>query len=400
MLAPKAFMTALAEGMLTECLMACNRTKSLAKGGRKRAAIKMGYANYSQKSLDVYHSALLHFLAWSEMRSVEAGDTDRYSFQTILHYRSPAGHRCGSLEDYESDMKDKRRPELRSKNPDVIQTRISVANAFLAFCVSQGFRHKPFSPYLSQVSRAYLDRDEALHYARKIPQILEIEELGEFVRNQRSLRDRAATGLMVFGGLRVNDLLQMRLADVPRRLDLERRGTYRVALNVFGKGRKWRETTIPEWVYNDVREYASRERHHLRKSVLHRGENLPMGKNAAVFVSTARTPNFGQPLTPKFVRAIFEKSKLGHPHLARHGFACWRMIELLAMRGEGLSNMSASPLAEVAMHFDVANTLALEMGHNRIATTEIYLKWARRRLADREMLADLLARIKKVHHER
>jgi integrase len=275
-----------------------------------------------------------------------------------------------------------------------------VANAFLLFCVSQGYRKKEFSPFLAKITNAYLDRDELLVRGKNNTAVPEIEELVEFVLGQTTLRNRVAAGLMLFGGLRVGDMLAMRLSDVPMRLDVERIGTYRVAFKVFGKGRKWRTTTIPEWVYNDLRKLASSERSALRKALLRRNLKVPMGRSAPVFVGIKEGPNFGKPLTSKFVRNIFQGSAVGNPHRARHAFACWRMIELLGMRSVLLQQHPMTALAEAGLHGDVKDMLALEMGHVSVETTEIYLKWARRQIIDRETLSELLYRIQKAHNGR
>jgi integrase len=391
-------MVALEQGFLPDALIASSRTRHLAKGGRKNGAIKIGYKIYSMKSLESYHSALLHFLAWSMMRGREAHDTNRFSITNLLGYRAAKNSLYGSLEDYESDMMDKRRSDLRCTNPNVIRIRIMIANAFLSFCLAQGFRDNPFSPYLSRVNNAYLDRTELLRKSKSEIQLPEIEDLASLVRGQASLRDRAATGLMIFGGLRVFDMLNLRLCDVPQRLELRRIGTYRVALKIFGKGQKWRTTTIPEWVYNDLQEYASTERKKMRKKLLKKGLKLPMSREAPVFVSEKSTIKFGKPLTSKFIRNIFESSLLSHPHKARHAFACWRMIEILGMRMEVVQQHVRTALSEARMHGDIADALALEMGHANVETTDIYLKWARQRILDSDTLADLLSRIQKVHY--
>ena len=193
-------MSALADQFLPDALLASDGTSYLVANGKKNSAIKMGFKDYSAKSLEGYHSALVHFLAWSEMRGIETQDNERYKLQNILHYRTAPDNPYGSLEDYEKDMTDKQRPDLRSTNPHIIRVQIMVANAFLTFCVAQGLREKSFSPYLTSINDAYLDRHELLNRAQTL-EVPEIEALAEFVRGQRSLRDRVATGLMVFGGL-------------------------------------------------------------------------------------------------------------------------------------------------------------------------------------------------------
>lgn len=341
-----------------------------------------------------YHAHLTHFLAWTEFKNSEADSQERFNFKKITNYRVSTSSSLGSLEVYESDMKDKNLPALRTKSPSTIKTRIAVANAFIAFCIALGYRNTTFSPYISTVNKAYLDRNEIFTVTKQIP---EIEELAEFVQGHARLRDRVAAGLIIFGGLRVTDMLSMTIGDVPKILRVQRTGHYRVELQVLGKGSKLRITTIPEWVYNDLSMLATLERDKLRKKLQRRGQRLPMGKDAYVFVNTQNSRNFGKRMSSKFLRNIFSQSPLRHPHAGRHAFACWRMLELIAMRSFQLRQAPMTALLEAGLHQDTMATLQSEMGHERLETTEIYLNWVRRRILDGYDLVRTLRRIEAVN---
>lgn len=397
-LAPKAFIVALAEGSLPDALMASDRTRHLTTGKKSTSAVKLGFRKYSPKSLEVFNTALLHFLAWTEMRNEEDQAPDKFNIKNILHYRPPKCLEYGSLEDYENDMMDKRRPGLRSLNPNTIKTRITIANAFISFSLAQGYRHKNFSPYLSNVNKAYLDRTELHRIFAKSATVPDIEELAIFVRSRRLLRDRVAAGLMIFGGLRRQEIITMSLSDVPRRLELKKVWGNRVSLNVFGKGHKWRTATIPTWVYDDLQEFASIERKKIRRRLLTRGLTLPMGPKSPVFFNTQQTSRFGKALSPKFIRNIYKGSVLKHPHNARHAFACWRLLELLAMRSESLGQSPLTTLLESGMHQDIKAILSNELGHNDPDTTDTYLKWAHSHAPTAASLHNLLLRIQRVNN--
>lgn len=392
--APQAFMVALQQGFYRDALLSNPRTRHLITDTRDRSALKVGFRTYSDETLRKYHQALIHFLGWCELRGAEAANFVRFNYQNIEHYRLAPSGPSASLEDYENDQKDKRRPDVRSSNPLGIRTRIFVANAFLTFCLAVGYRDKPISPYMATANKAYLDRDELKPTRWDLP---DIEDLTKFVRSQGNLRNRVASGLMVFGGLRVGDLLSMTIGDVPKLFDIKRVGAYRVALKVFGKGKKWRTTTIPFWVYDDLANLITSERAEVRKRLISRGLRLPMSKAAPVFVSTYDGKKFGQKLTPSFLRKIFEDSIFNHPHDARHAFAGWRLIELLGMRTAALHETPMTALLEMGLNHDVTETLKLEMGHKSIETTSIYLKWARQHIAENSQFLSYLARIEKAH---
>jgi hypothetical protein len=148
LLAPKAFMVALAEGFLPDSLLASEKTRHLtALKLKESGAIAMGFTNYSPKSLQTYHTALMHFLAWSEMRGHEESNFPKFNFKNLNHYRVPLSNIHASIEDYMSDMMDKRRPDIRSTNPTAIRTRAMVANSFLLFCVA--LLHKAGEGFMS-----------------------------------------------------------------------------------------------------------------------------------------------------------------------------------------------------------------------------------------------------------
>ncbi|SDP34755.1 hypothetical protein SAMN04488512_1142 [Sulfitobacter litoralis] len=260
-----------------DALMSNPATRSFTQAGREQSQLKFGRMKYAPQSLLKYHQHLLHFLAWCEYRGKEDGNFERFSWKHLTAYRKVGLNSAGSLEEYERDQTDKRRPDLRSASPSQVLTRIGIANSFLLFCTATGYRKKAFSPYLATVNKSYLDRHELRHKHWEIP---EVEDLANWVRNQNSVRNRVAAGLMAFGGLRVQDMLQMQCGDIPKLLDAKPIGTWRVGIPVFGKGRKWRTTSIPNWVYTDLLEFVGPERRKLREYWALRGKTLPMGKDA------------------------------------------------------------------------------------------------------------------------
>jgi len=367
--------------------------RRFAQARREQSQLKIGRMKYAPQSLLKYHQHLLHFLAWCEYRGQEEGNLDRFSWENLTAYRKAGINSVGSLEDYERDQTDKRRPDLRSASPSQVLTRIGIANSFLVFCTATGYRQKAFSPYLATANKSYLDRHELRHEHWEIP---EVEDLAEWVRSQDSLRNRVAAGLMVFGGLRVQDMLPSQRGDIPKCLDAKPIGTWRVGIPVFGKGRKWRTTSIPKWVYTDLLEFVGPERRRLREYWASRGKSLPMGREAPIFVST-KEPRFGQPLSRVFLDDMTSRSIIVHPHNARHAFAYWRLIELLAQRAEAIAKTPMTVLMEAGMVQSELEILKFEMGHSRTSTTEGYLKHARSRIGTDRQFHEMLNRLNNVH---
>ena len=153
---------------------------------------------------------------------------------------------------------------------------------------------------------------------------------------QRGLRDRAMITLMYSSGLRVSELVSLRLSDV----DLARG-----VVAVSGKGNKRRLVPVGEVALQCLDEY-------LRARNDRSAETAPCAERGAYLFGNAR----GRPLTRqafwKIIRRYARAAGLGgtaHPHQLRHAFA----THLLA-GGADLRSVQTM------------------LGHANIVTTEIY----------------------------
>jgi integrase/recombinase XerD len=172
---------------------------------------------------------------------------------------------------------------------------------------------------------------------RKLPQILDLDEVERLlaapdVRTPRGLRDAAMLETLYATGLRVSELVSLRLADV--NLD-------HGFLRTVGKGRKERVVPVGELARERLREYLAQSRPVIDK-----------GRRAAALFLTNR----GGPMT----RQNFFKLLRGHalvagitkplsPHKLRHSFAT-HLLE----RGADLRAVQAM------------------LGHADVGTTQIY----------------------------
>ena len=171
----------------------------------------------------------------------------------------------------------------------------------------------------------------------KLPQVLSIEEVDVLLqkpdrKKTSGLRDAALLELLYATGLRVTELVSLRLND----LNLE--AGYLIA---FGKGSKERLVPMGEVAQNVIREYLSQARPQL------------LGKNHSYYLFTARK---GNPLTRQgFWKIIKRYSRAAGiiknitPHTLRHSFAS-HLLE----RGADL------------------RAVQMMLGHADISTTQIY----------------------------
>lgn len=172
---------------------------------------------------------------------------------------------------------------------------------------------------------------------RKLPEFLSIEEVDDLIGvppidHPRGLRDRAMIETLYATGIRVSELVNLRLDGLDQRL-----GTVRV----FGKGRKERLVPLGEQALAILKDYLDNVR----------GTLLRERRSPQVFV-TAR----GKPFTrqgfwknlKRYARAAGIRRNIS-PHMLRHSFAT-HLIE----RGADLRSVQAL------------------LGHADISTTEIY----------------------------
>lgn len=166
------------------------------------------------------------------------------------------------------------------------------------------------------------------------PRVLDPEEVSRLLDARPDLkdrmiyeRDRAMLALLYDSGMRIGELVRLRLGDVDRE---------RKQIIVLGKGRKWRPVLINDNTMEALRRYLA-----LR----------PHSPNDALFLS-----KHGRPIGIRAVRLAFDQfkkaaniKKAASPHTLRHSFA----THLL----EGGADLI---------------TIKDLLGHANVSTTQIY----------------------------
>jgi site-specific recombinase XerD len=178
-------------------------------------------------------------------------------------------------------------------------------------------------------------RPALLRYDRSLPQVLSTDELDNFVQHLTATqyRDRAIFWLLKDGGMRISELMNLRLADV--------NWSKRVLTIRPGKGKRERLVPVTQEAITALSNYMRLER---PKAVSH----------DIVFVNLGRR-GFGQPFRYRSWVAICEQARTAastprvHAHAFRHTFA---------------TNM-----AESGMPLDA---LQRALGHSNMDTVMIY----------------------------
>jgi integrase/recombinase XerD len=179
----------------------------------------------------------------------------------------------------------------------------------------------------------------------KLPDILSVDEISQLLETPdtakpRGARDCAMLELLYAAGLRVSELVNLKMQDVNLEAGFVR---------VFGKGSKERVVPIGLHANEKIESYIQKSRHTLLKN------------RASPYLFVARA---GQPLTRqgfwKLLRKYAGQAQLNKkvtPHSLRHSFASHLL--------EGGADLRA---------------VQVMLGHVDIATTQIYTHVARRQL--------------------
>ena len=204
-----------------------------------------------------------------------------------------------------------------------LHRKISAIRHFYAFLHKRGYR--------ADNPAAMLASPRKEHH---LPACLTQEEMAKLLsynypRNEKGLRDRAIMELLYSSGLRVSELVSLRIRDV----DLAQS-----ALRVLGKGKKERLVPVTAEAVAAARDYLMKRA-------------APKERSATLFVNLR-----GRPLTPRAVEyllagvakaaGVFRRVT---PHMLRHSFA----THLL---GNGMN----------------LRYLQSMLGHSNLSTTEIY----------------------------
>jgi len=152
----------------------------------------------------------------------------------------------------------------------------------------------------------------------RLPESLPLTDVGAFLTDLGSHRDRAIVLLMLLGGLRAGEVRGLRLADVDQ-------GRRRV--RVLGKGSRERVVPVDRAFFAELGAYLRHER--------------PAGLATEECFVVLRGPTAGQPMTEAGMRSLFRRHRdtsgavRVRPHRLRHTYGTELAaagIDLLALR--------------------------------------------------------------------
>lgn len=178
--------------------------------------------------------------------------------------------------------------------------------------------------------------------ARRLPEVLDTEDVALFLADLHTHRDRAMVLVMLLGGLRAGEVRRLKLADV----DQGRR-----RLRVIGKGGRERTVPVEAAFFVELANYLRLER--------------PPGLATPECFVVLRGPTAGAPMTEAGMRSIFRYHRATsgatrvRPHRLRHTYGSELAaagIDLLALR-ELMGHASPETTARY-VHLSVAQLAA------------------------------------------
>lgn len=228
-----------------------------------------------------------------------------------------------------------------------IRRRLAAVSAFYGYLITRGDVGVDANPVPrglpTRRSRRELRGQPLVRAVRRLPRILEPEELGGLMAALRTDRDRAMVQAMALGALRRCEVIGLRLEDL-------RLGEWRVFIN-DGKGGHQRLVPVSPSFFSTVASYMDHER-------------PPGAPTDKVFVAL-KGPRRGQALSLEGLDEIISGAR------ARAGLAHGTCHEL--------RHTCLTRLREAGMSIEA---LQAQAGHRTIASTQVYLHLGSDWLAD------------------
>ncbi len=211
------------------------------------------------------------------------------------------------LKEYVKDLNKKMTAKSVSRN-------ISTLRSFYKFLTLEKY-----------ISKAPLDNIVTPKIEKDLPKVLSEEEILKLlnfnVKNKYDYRNKAMIELMYSSGLRISELINLKLTDVD--LNLE-------TLRIFGKGSKERILPLGEYAVSAIKEYIKIYRPMLLKSKISdylflssRGDKMTRQAFFKILKNIAKEQNIKTDFSPHTLRHSFAT------HLLKHGADLRSIQELL-----------------------------------------------------------------------
>lgn len=365
-----------------------SKLKTIENYGRKNYGTLYPEITHGAKALstvDGVGNKLAVFLRWCERSGRKAKNYDRYSPHVI--HGSPSLSKnplFASVGDFQKELSLKLDGEEELNNRYIYDCA-NVAQDYCKFLSSIGSRtnNDAYHPHMFKKPGKGQNKKGG-SYRVPLP-----SELKGWCEGFKNIETRLMVELIVFGGLRSEDVLKLRVKDIPpRNKRVPTAGTDKV-FNRFGilitgsKGNKSRNTSLPHFVWMALDRYLDEDIGVRNKKLtnLSNAVGKKLDTKLLFFSDHKIVDGVVQPWDQKKLTYTFSKSNFGDrwtPHMGRHAFAITRLAEFYVQKeSEGNKDNWDAFLNNAAFDGGCLDKLREEMGHASAKTTqEVYLQWA------------------------
>ncbi|MCI9586264.1 MAG: site-specific tyrosine recombinase XerD, partial [Bacilli bacterium] len=213
-----------------------------------------------------------------------------------------------------NDIKEYIRHLSKEENTRSIARTISTLKSFYKFLLIEKF-----------INKSPLENISSPKQKKELPKILSEEEIDKLLNiplnNNYSYRNKAMLELMYSSGLRVSELINLKVIDIDLDMALVR---------VYGKGSKERVIPLGEFAINALKEYITYHRSSMLKKkpcdylfLNSRGDKMTRQAFFKILKELAKTQNIKTEFSPHTLRHSFAT------HLLKHGADLRSIQELL-----------------------------------------------------------------------
>lgn len=245
----------------------------------------------------------------------------KYSKNTIISYTNDLNKFKNYFENKKTlknidhnDIKEYIRHLSKEKNERSVARTISTLKSFYKFLLIEKF-----------VDKSPLENISSPKQKKELPKVLSEEEIDKLLNiplnNNYSYRNKAMLELMYSSGLRVSELINLKVIDIDLDMALVR---------VYGKGSKERVIPLGQFAINALNEYITYHRSSMLKKkpcdylfLNSRGDKMTRQAFFKILKELAKTQNIKTDFSPHTLRHSFAT------HLLKHGADLRSIQELL-----------------------------------------------------------------------
>lgn len=259
-----------------------------------------------------------------------------------------------------------------------IDRRLHTAWDFLAYAADRGWRTPITGPTIVGYGRAV-----AQERSYTIPSKTDVLAWLDRLRNETKPAQWLMAQLIFEGGLRREEVVCLRAKDIPTPAQFTADDHQHLTIRFGTKGGRAPDDPSRSGKPRTIRLRTSFvERLHIHKQSP-RERHGTLSRTGSTAPELFLNPANGNAFSPAQLNKIFNRAKPAPapqwtPHMGRHFYACWTLLEFLAQEAS-LSGMGKGALAPAALEaYGKPSLLRLQtyLGHSSSDTTDVYLRWA------------------------